>query len=284
MKNNISRRDFLKTAAAGTAGVAGGAALLTTSGCEDDLFSSFAIPRFAMNTLGTTSYSATMAEYNLSQHAEWTGWVKNSGDRVKEATIAHENNSRRISGFNWNYNLIADNTINAWCMPGANIAFYEGIMPTCYNETGTAIVMGHEVAHAVYNHGGQRMAQQLTLQLGITLFSAALAARFEDPNDAEIQNIALQVFGVGVQVGGQLALLHYSRKHEYEADKMGLIYAARAGYDPVEAPDFWRRMSALGSSATPEFLRTHPSNANRIRELEKAIPEAREYYQESQRS
>ena len=271
MKNNISRRDFIKTTTVGTAGIVSAGSLLSTAGCsKEDL--QFAIPMPIMNTLGATSYTATIQEYRISNHAQWSSWVKNSGDRVKKATIDHES-SKRVNNFAWSYELLDDKTINAWCMPGARIAFYEGIMPLCANEDGVGIVMGHEIAHAVKNHSGQRMAQQLAIQLGITALSAAVDAVL-DPSPI-VQNIALQVFGAG----GTLVALAYSRKHEYEADKTGLIYAARAGYDPKEAPKFWRRMSALGGGG-PEFLSTHPSNENRIKELEAAIPEAMKYYNE----
>ena len=121
------------------------------------------------------------------------------------------------------------------------------------------------------------MAQQLIANLGVTTLNAAIA-RVTDENDSEVQNIALQVFGVGAMVGGQLVLLRYSRRHEYEADKMGLMLMARAGYNPDEAPRFWERMTARFGSSGSDFLSTHPSNANRIRELNNALPEARELY------
>ena len=268
MQNDFSRRDFIKTSMA----VAGAGRLMCgVSGCDKDI--SFAIPAGVMNTLGATSFTATMQEYNLSQNVEWTSWVNNTGRDLRAAFEKHEGN--RVSGFAWEFRLLQDNTINAWCMPGARIAFYDGIMPLCRNADGVAIVMGHEIAHAVYNHSGQRMAQQLGVQLGITALNVAIS-RVTEP-DAAILNIANYVFGVG----GQLGLLAYSRKHEYQADKMGLIYAAKAGYDPREAPRFWQRMSALGSSGTPEFLSTHPSHGNRIQRLNEAMDEALKHYNPS---
>ncbi|MCL2074463.1 MAG: M48 family metallopeptidase [Marinilabiliaceae bacterium] len=267
--NKISRRDFIKTTTIGTVGIVSAGGLLSSIGCgKEDL--SFAIPMSVMIPLGTTSYNETTSDYKISQHKEYRSWVENSGKRLRTATIDHEGNSK-VDKFAWSFELFEDNTINAWCMPGARIAFYEGIMPLCKSETGVGIVMGHEIAHAVSNHSGKRMAQQLAVQLGITTLSVA-TERLLNP-DPVIMNIAASVFGVG----GTLGILAYSRKHEYEADKMGLIYAARAGYDPREAPLFWNRMSALGSSG-PEFLSTHPSNENRIKELEAAIPEAMTYY------
>ena len=269
MKNNISRRDFIRTTAGVAAGVASTGGLLIAPGCKKENMS-FAIPMGVMNTLGASSYTATMQEYNYSQNQEWTSWVKDSGADIRDAVQRHEGS--RVDNFAWDFELLADNTVNAWCMPGARIAFYEGIMPLCDNPDGVAMVMGHEVAHAVRNHGGQRMAQQLTVQLGITALSAALS-RLANPDDT-VQQIALAVFGVGGQVGGQLLLLHYSREHEYEADKLGMIYAARAGYDPREAPKFWERMMDRFGGGGSDFLSTHPSDENRIAELNKEMPEA----------
>ena len=245
-------------------------------GCGKDSF--FAIPMGVMNTLGESSYVSTMQEYDgkLSKNTEWTSWVTNSRNRVRDATTEYEtdrDNASSLKGFDWSVALLEDDTVNAWCMPGARMAFYEGIMPLCQNEAGVGVVMGHEVAHAVYNHGGQRMAQQLTMQLGITALDVAIA-RLANPDDT-VKGIALSVFGLGAQVG----LLAYSRKHEYEADKMGLIYAAKAGYNPQEAVHFWERMSSLGGGGgTPEFLSTHPSHENRISRLQEAMPEAMEHY------
>ena len=271
--NNISRRDFIKTTAVGTVGAVGAGGLLIAPGCKKEGW--FAIPAFGMNILGATSYKATIAEYELSKNKDLTSWVKDSGTRIRD--VVKQSEGSKVNGFEWSFELLEDQTINAWCMPGARIAFYEGIMDQCKNENGVAIVMGHEVAHAVYNHSGQRMAQQLAIQLGITALSAVIEKRFADPDDSEIQKIARQVFGVGLQIGGQLALLAYSRKHEHEADKLGLIYAAKAGYDPREAPEFWKRMSALGGGG-PQFLSTHPSNDSRIKALNDAMPEALQYY------
>jgi len=275
MKNEISRRDLLKaTAAIGAGG------LLFAPGCGNE--SLFAIPAYIMNGLGEASYASAMQEYGddkISTHPTWDPWVKNSKKRIQNATEEYERErktSKRLEGFTWEVKLLKDDAVNAWCMPGARMAFYEGIMPLCANEDGVGIVMGHEVAHAVYNHGGQRMAQQLTAQLGITALGIAMERLLEP--DETILEITMAVFGVGAQVG----LLHYSKEHEYEADRMGLMYAAKAGYNPQEAVRFWKDMSKLGSSGTPEFLSTHPSNENRIKELEEAMPEAMQHYEASQ--
>ena len=232
------------------------------------------IPASEMNALAVSSYRETIAASSLSSNTAQTAMVKRTGERISKAVeqyMRDNNMSSALRGFQWEFNLIADPTVNAWCMPGGKVAFYEGIMPICRDETGVAVVMGHEIAHAVANHSGERMSHQLITQLGGTALSLALQ------NEPQMtQQIALTVFGVGSQVG---AVLPYSRKHEFEADRLGLIFMAMAGYDPNEAPKFWERMKALsGGGAPPQFLSTHPSDENRIRELQKAIPEAMKHY------
>jgi Zn-dependent protease with chaperone function len=276
MKNSISRRNFIKTSAIG----AGGALLAGYGGygCEKDQ-PIYTIPMFAMNALGAITYSSTMQDYSgkISKNSKQTAMVKNSGDRIKSATEKHmkdSGGSDKINSFAWEYQLIEDATVNAWCMPGARIAFYEGIMELCQDETGVAVVMGHEVAHAVSNHAGQRMGLQLLTQLGITALGEA-TKRILEP-DEQVLQVAMSVFCIGAQYG---VLLPYSRKNEYEADKMGLILMAKAGYDPREAPIFWERMEKQFGSGGSDFFSTHPSNANRIKELQNAIPEALEHYE-----
>jgi len=275
MKNYISRRNFIKTSALGAgAGFLGG---FGGYGCKKDE-PVYTIPMWAMVTLGSIAYSSTMQDYSgkLSQNSRQKAMVKNSGDRIRSATEQYMEDTGRydkIRRFAWEYELIEDETVNAWCMPGARIAFYEGIMDICQDETGVATVMGHEVAHAVSNHAGQRMGLQMITQLGITALSTA-TQRVLDP-DEEIMQIAYSVFSIGATYG---ILLPYSRKNEYEADKTGLILMAKAGYDPREAPKFWERMEKQFGSGGSDFFSTHPSNAKRIKELEKAIPEALEYY------
>jgi predicted Zn-dependent protease len=277
MKNDISRRDLLKATAAFGAG-----GMLFSHGCSDS--SLFAIPMSTMNSLGATSYAATMQEATLSQNNERKALVEKAGGRIRSATTEYEagrGQASRLEGFEWKFALLKDDTINAWCMPGARIAFYEGILPLCESatdasgESGIGIVMGHEVAHAVYNHSGQRMAQQLAVQLGITALSVAID-KILNPDETVMQ-IALSVFGVGSQLG----MLAYSRQHEYEADKTGLMYAAKAGYHPEEAVSFWERMDKLGGGSGPEFLSTHPLAGNRIQRLQEAMPEAMQHYEAS---
>jgi predicted Zn-dependent protease len=233
------------------------------------------IPSSEMNSLAATSYKETLASSKLSTNAEQTAMVKRVGERISKAVeqyMREQGKSSALSGFQWEFNLIDDPTVNAWCMPGGRVAFYTGILPVCRDEAGIAVVMGHEIAHAVANHSGERMSQEMLVQLGGTSLATALR---EKPQ--QTQQLALTAFGVGSQL---LGILPYSRLHEYEADKLGVIFMAMAGYDPNEAPKFWERMQALsGGGATPQFLSTHPSDARRISELKAAIPEAMKYYQ-----
>jgi predicted Zn-dependent protease len=155
-------------------------------------------------------------------------------------------------------------------MPGGQIAFYEGIMPVCEDDNGIAVVMGHEIAHAVAQHGNERMSQQLVVQMGGVALSEALQTQKETT-----QQLALLAFGVGTQLGVELP---YSRTHESEADELGLYFMAMAGYNPQTASAFWERMQALGSTSPPEFLSTHPAPANRIRDINKHMAKALGYY------
>ncbi|MDR1170896.1 MAG: M48 family metallopeptidase [Bacteroidales bacterium] len=228
-----------------------------------------------MNTMAVASYKETLDASKLSTNAEQTAMIKRVGARISKAVeqyMAEKNMSSAISGFQWEFNLIDDsNTVNAWCMPGGKVAFYTGILPICQDDAGVAVVMGHEIAHAVANHSGERMSQELVVQMGGTALSTALSQKSE-----QTQQLALSVYGAGSQVFG---ILPYSRLHESEADKMGLIFMAMAGYDPGEAPKFWQRMKAAsGGSATPQFLSTHPSDSKRINDLQAGMAEAMKYY------
>jgi len=172
--------------------------------------------------------------------------------------------------FAWEFNLIQSAEINAWCMPGGKVAVYSGILPVTQNDAGLATVMGHEIGHAIAKHSAERMSQQLALQAGGTAIGAATGNK-----SSATQAIVGQLYGVG----GQLALLKYSRSQESEADRLGLTFMAMAGYDPNQAVLFWQRMAAQSKGgAQPEFLSTHPSDASRIANIRNLIPEAMKYY------
>lgn len=186
-----------------------------------------------------------------------------------EAYLKKNLQSDRVKNFKWEFNLVDDPTVNAWCMPGGKVVFYTGILPYTKDATGMAVVMGHEVAHAIARHGNERMSQGLVLQAG----GIGLQLAMQDQPELT-QNLLLQSYGIG----GQLGTLKYSRMHESEADKMGLIFMAMAGYNPQEAPEFWKRMSQNGGQAPPELLSTHPHDATRIADINEFMPEALKYY------
>lgn len=227
-----------------------------------------------INQMSAEQYQQVLRESKLSSDQEQVAMVKRVGNNIKTAVeqyMASKGASSELAGFNWEFNLIQDDeTVNAWCMPGGKVAFYTAIMPICKDELGVAVVMGHEVAHAIANHGRERMSQGLIAQFGLSTLSAAMGQ-----NPTATQSIFMQAVGVGTNVG----MLKFSRSHESEADHIGLIFMAMAGYDPSAAPKFWERMSALsGGQAPPEFLSTHPSHETRINDLEGWIPEAMQYY------
>ena len=224
--------------------------------------------------MASAQYQQVLKESQLSSNQEQTALVKKVGNKIKTAVeqyMASKGASSELAGFHWEFNLIQDDeTVNAWCMPGGKVAFYTGIMPICQDEAGVAVVMGHEVAHAIANHGRERMRQGLIAQFGLGTLSAAMGQ-----NPTATQSIFMQAVGVGTNVG----MLKFSRSHESEADHIGLIFMAMAGYDPHDAPKFWERMSSLsGGQQPPEFLSTHPSHETRIQDLERWIPEAMQYY------
>jgi predicted Zn-dependent protease len=219
-------------------------------------------------------YDSLMRVSKLSNNAQQTAQVKEVGRKIQKAVeqyMAQNNASSELQGFDWEFNLIDEpKTVNAWCMPGGKVAFYTGIMPICQDEAGVAVVMGHEVAHAIANHGRERMSQGMVANGLLGTFGAALGQ-----NPGLTKQLLFQAVGIGAQVG----MLKFSRQHESEADKIGLIFMAMAGYDPKEAPKFWERMSSMsGGGEPPEWLSTHPSHSTRIADLNAAIPEAEKYY------
>ena len=175
-----------------------------------------------------------------------------------------------VANLAWEFNLLKDKQVNAFCMPGGKVAVFDGILPITKDETGLAVVMGHEIAHAIAKHSAERLSQQMLLQYG-TSFADVLVAKKSDGTRA-ITNTGVALF---TQYG---VMLPYSRKHEYEADHLGLIFLAMAGYDPTKAVEFWERMAANSANNTAEFMSTHPSDANRIAKLKELLPEAMKYY------
>lgn len=198
--------------------------------------------------------------------------VKTVGTNISNAVTRYMNQNgqgSRIQGYAWEFNLVNSPEANAWCMSGGKVVVYKGLLPLTLDASGLAIVMGHEVAHAVARHGNERMSQQLAAAgLGIGI---DLATSGQNP---QIRNIFLASYGVGSTLG----VLAYSRLHETEADKLGLIFAAMAGYDPQKAVSFWERMASKGGAKPPELLSTHPSDQTRIKNLKDFMPTALKYY------
>jgi len=228
--------------------------------------------------MSANAYKQVLDSIPLSENQEQVAMIKRVGTKIQTAVEKNLNdtgNGSLLEGFNWEFNLIDnDSTVNAWAMPGGKVAFYTGILPVCQDDLGVAVVMGHEVAHAVAKHGQERMNQSYAKQVGFSIGAIALG---QDPTIS--QKLVFQAIGLGTD----LALLKYSRTHESEADELGLTFMAIAGYDPSEAPKFWERMSAgSGGQAPPEFLSTHPAHETRISRLNAALPKAMEYYEASQ--
>ncbi|MBK9175707.1 MAG: M48 family metallopeptidase [Flavobacteriales bacterium] len=223
--------------------------------------------------LAQTQYQEFLQQHTVLPASDArTKMVRTIGQRIAQAATTYLNDHRagdRVANFEWEFNTVDDATVNAWCMPGGKVVVYTGILPVTQDEAGLAVVMGHEIAHAIARHGNERMSQAIALQgAGMTL--EVLTG--EKPSVA--RDLFLQSFGIG----GALGMLAYSRKHETEGDKMGLVFMAMAGYDPREAPKFWERMSQGGGQAPPELLSTHPSDETRMRDLEAFMPEALKYY------
>ncbi len=227
-----------------------------------------------MLSMSFQQYDQFLKENKLSDNQQQVQMVKQVGGRIQKAVedyFAQKGMSGELKNYRWEFNLIQSDEVNAWCMPGGKVVVYTGILPVTQNETGLAVVMGHEIAHAVAKHGNERMSQALLAQMGGAALSLALQEKPE-----ETQALWMSVYGVSAQVG---VLLPFSRTQESEADHLGLIFMAMAGYEPHGAVDFWQRMAQLkGGAAVPEFLSTHPSDQTRIDNLKKLVPEAMKYY------
>lgn len=194
------------------------------------------------------------------------------GTKLKVAVINYmkaHGFSKRLKQFKWEFHLVNDPTVNAWCLPGGKIVVYSGILPLTQDDAGLATVLSHEIAHAVARHGNERMSQQLLIAMG----GISLAVAMRDKPE-QTQAIFLSVYGIG----GTLGALAYSRQHEYEADKIGMVFMAQAGYNPEESIKFWERMSKQGGASPPQFLSTHPSDENRIKAMREFLPTAMNFY------
>jgi predicted Zn-dependent protease len=233
------------------------------------------LPESQMTQMSATAYSDFLSENPpLPQSDPKSKQVSGVGQKIAAAAekyLRDNGNAKLVEDFDWQFYTVDDPTVNAWCMPGGRVVFYTGILPICQDETGLAVVMGHEIAHAVARHGNERLSQGLMIQ-GAGMTIDILSSEQPDLT----RNLLLQSFGIGTSLGS----LAFSRSHETEADKIGLIFMAIAGYDPRQAPLFWGRMAEMsgGGGKPPEWLSTHPSDESRVSDLEAYMPEALKYY------
>ena len=227
-----------------------------------------------LTAMSLQQYQKVLRESKLSTDPAKVQMVRSVGTRIARATeetLRDRGLESEIKLYKWEFNLIEDDkTVNAWCMPGGKVAVYTGLLPVAQTEAGLAVVMGHEIAHAIANHGNERVSQGLLQQMGGMALSVALST-----NPSATNQIFMAAYGLGTTVG---IMLPYSRTHESEADRIGLILMARAGYDPREAIPFWQRMNKSGGSRPPELLSTHPAPETRIKQIETLLPEALKYY------
>lgn len=231
------------------------------------------LPESQMMGMAVTSYNQFITTNSMVPANDARALqVKEIGEKVAAAAtrfLKAKGATDRVAGFRWDFKVAESNEVNAWCMPGGKVVFYTGILPICQDADGIAVVMGHEVAHAIARHGNERMSQGLLVQTG------GMALDFATANQsAEMRTLFGQAYGLGATVG---AILPFSRLHESEADEMGLIFTAMAGYDPAKAVPFWQRMSQLGGQRPPEFLSTHPDPDKRSAKLAEQVRIARAY-------
>ncbi len=227
------------------------------------------MPNATMLAMSFTEYDKFLQEHKLSNNVAQSRMVKKVGHNIEMAVEKYFKShglNAELKNYAWEFNLVENKAINAWCMPGGKVVVYTGIMDIAQDANGLAVVMGHEIAHAIAKHGSERMSQTLMLQLGGAALDAA--SQSQSPQNRALM---LGAYGIGTQVG---IMLPFSRSHESEADFLGLVFMTMAGYDPHEAVNFWQRMAAKNAGQKPpEFLSTHPADATRIRRIKAAIPQ-----------
>jgi predicted Zn-dependent protease len=228
-----------------------------------------------LQVMAVSQYSAFLSENKVLNPGsnKNAAMVDRVGERISSAITKYYKSQGKESvteGYKWEFNTVDSKEANAWCMPGGKVVVYSGLLSITQNETALAIVVGHEIAHAIAKHGSERMSEAMMQQLGGVALQVALSQKPQ-----ETQNLFMQAYGIGSTVG---AMLPWSRQQETEADQYGLIFAAMAGYNPQEAIPFWQRMASAGGAKPPEFLSTHPSDETRIRKLKQFMPEAMKYY------
>ena len=227
------------------------------------------MPNSQLFPMAFAQYDEFLKEHKKSTNRTDAQRIKTIGKRIVQAANKYLNANNYkgyLKDYKWEFNLVKDEQLNAWCMPGGKVVFYEGILPVCKTDDGIATVMGHEIAHAIANHGAERASQGMLVQAGQVGVAVATSKKSQQE-----QQLWMLAYGVTANLG---VMLPFSRKHESEADAIGLTLMAIAGYNPNEAITFWGRMSKKGGGAPPEFLSTHPSNKTRIANLKKLIPKA----------
>ena len=220
-----------------------------------------------------TQYDEYIKTATKSADKTKSAMVERVGKKIATATEAYLKQNgleSELSNFRWEFSLIKSDDVNAFCMPGGKIVVYEGLLPLVSSEDELAVVIGHEVAHAVAKHSNERMSQEMLAQYGSSILSATLSTK-----STAMQTLGSTVFGLGAQLG---VMLPYSRQHEYEADYMGLVFMTMAGYNPNSAVTFWQKMSAAsGGGSSSDFMSTHPSDSKRIAEIQRRLPEMEKY-------
>jgi predicted Zn-dependent protease len=231
------------------------------------------IPVQTMNQLSFSEYKSFIQQNKTLSSGKDVEMVRRVGSKLKSAVEVYYRSKKMdkdLKDFAWEFNVVDDpNTVNAFCMPGGKVVVYTGILKVTQNEDALAVVMGHEIAHALAHHGNERMSQGLVAQVGLTSLDLALSQK-----PTQTKQLLMAAAGAGTQVG---VLLPFSRKHESEADEIGLYLMAMAGYNPNEAAPFWDRMNKSGGSRPPEFLSTHPDPTRRSQRLRELVPKAQAY-------
>ncbi len=231
------------------------------------------VPDGMISQLSLTTYRDFLSQNPpLPESNPKVAMVKKVGSGISAAVIKFLNDNgkkEKSTSFEWEFNLVESPEVNAWCLPGGKVVVYTGILPYSKDEAGLAVIMGHEIAHAVANHGGERMSQQLAVVAGGISLELAMQKQPSQTQD---------IFNLAYGVGSTLGTLAYSRTHEYEADKLGMVFMAMAGYDPTRALTFWEDMASIPGVSPPELLSTHPKSENRIRAIRDFIPKANNYF------